>query len=564
MNKRSYIITASVLAAAITVCLTGPATAATGQVVDSTGYMVVCPLLSVDPCTAAGDTTNAAADGSGSIGIYGQATGNNATAIGVGAHADSIVDPYTTLYGTPGSTALGNASSAVGIGTTALGSNAAANADYALAIGYGANASDWTSPSGQLITSFGAIAIGYGARGYGDDFLSIGTGAAAQGIHAIAIGFGAYAASSTDPTQGWGAAVAIGDGASASDGSVAVGPGAMTLGIHDVVVGNGSIARGDWQTLVGGSEATADATGGVAIGFGSIVDRAWSVSIGAPGSERQLTNLAEGSEATDAVNVLQLNNGGQAIASWLGGGAYFDATRYFASPMFVLNNPYTAGIYGTVDDALTALDTAISDVSKQPGPVGPAGPAGQTGATGATGATGPAGKDGKDATGGTGIDPLAVHYESATEATVTLRGASGTQIRNVAEGTAGTDAVNVDQLQEALRSANAYTDLRSIDTLNQANAYTDMRIGQLNQRVDYALAAAASNANAAAAVAAQDPAHHNRVAVSDGLSSGVNAWTFMYQHKGESGVTWNASLTGEQGGGSSSGRQVGVGIGYSW
>lgn len=36
MNKRIYIITASILAAAITVGLTGPANAATGQVTDST------------------------------------------------------------------------------------------------------------------------------------------------------------------------------------------------------------------------------------------------------------------------------------------------------------------------------------------------------------------------------------------------------------------------------------------------------------------------------------------------------------------------------------------------
>jgi len=139
-----------------------------------------------------------------------------------------------------------------------------------------------------------------------------------------------------------------------------------------------------------------------------------------------------------------------------------------------------------------------------------------------------------------------------------------TTVRNVAAGVAPTDAANVSQLDEALRSANTYTDLRSIDTLNEANAYTDMRIAGLNARIDYALAAAASNANAAAAVAAQDPAHHNRVAVSDGLASGVNAWTTMYQHVTDAGVTWNVSLTGEQGGGSSSERQVGVGVGYSW
>jgi hypothetical protein len=148
---------------------------------------------------------------------------------------------------------------------------------------------------------------------------------------------------------------------------------------------------------------------------------------------------------------------------------------------------------------------------------------------------------------------------------VTLRDHGGTRVRNVADGVAPTDAANVSQIKEALAAAHAHTDVRSIDTLNRANAYTDIQVGRLNLRVNYALAAAAANANAAAAVAAQDPpSHHNRIAASDGLASGVNAWTLMYQRKGASGVTWNVSLTGEQGGGSSSERQVGIGIGHSW
>jgi hypothetical protein len=38
----------------------------------------------------------------------------------------------------------------------------------------------------------------------------------------------------------------------------------------------------------------------------------------------------------------------------------------------------------------------------------------------------------------------------------------------------------------------------------------------------------------------------------------------MYQHRSDKGVVWNASLTGEQGGGSAAERQVGVGVGFSW
>src|SRR5690606_41157957 len=45
----------------------------------------------------------------------------------------------------------------------------------------------------------------------------------------------------------------------------------------------------------------------VALGSGSIADRERTVSVGAAGLERQITNVAAGTEDTDAVNVAQLN-----------------------------------------------------------------------------------------------------------------------------------------------------------------------------------------------------------------------------------------------------------------
>jgi hypothetical protein len=70
------------------------------------------------------------------------------------------------------------------------------------------------------------------------------------------------------------------------------------------------------------------------------------------------------------VNLTQLNDGGSAIAAWIGGGALFDAagSGTFTAPSFVLTNPYTTRSYNTIADALAALDTAVTDVSKQPGP----------------------------------------------------------------------------------------------------------------------------------------------------------------------------------------------------
>ncbi|MGO4610880.1 hypothetical protein AB4142_31580, partial [Variovorax sp. 2RAF20] len=44
----------------------------------------------------------------------------------------------------------------------------------------------------------------------------------------------------------------------------------------------------------------------VALGAGSVANRANTVSVGAAGAERQVVNVADGSQATDAVNVRQL------------------------------------------------------------------------------------------------------------------------------------------------------------------------------------------------------------------------------------------------------------------
>ena len=58
----------------------------------------------------------------------------------------------------------------------------------------------------------------------------------------------------------------------------------------------------------GAHGATATAAGSVALGQGSVANRANSVSVGSAGNERQVTNVAAGTQATDAVNVAQLES----------------------------------------------------------------------------------------------------------------------------------------------------------------------------------------------------------------------------------------------------------------
>ena len=55
-----------------------------------------------------------------------------------------------------------------------------------------------------------------------------------------------------------------------------------------------------------GNGASVSVEGGVALGVGSVADRANAVSVGSTGANRQIINVAAGTEDTDAVNVSQL------------------------------------------------------------------------------------------------------------------------------------------------------------------------------------------------------------------------------------------------------------------
>ncbi|HEY4350464.1 MAG TPA: YadA family autotransporter adhesin, partial [Paraburkholderia sp.] len=68
-----------------------------------------------------------------------------------------------------------------------------------------------------------------------------------------------------------------------------------------------AVASGNHATAMG-ANAKASADNSVALGSNSVADRANTVSVGSAGSERQIVNVATGTEATDAVNVEQLNS----------------------------------------------------------------------------------------------------------------------------------------------------------------------------------------------------------------------------------------------------------------
>ncbi|WP_304067183.1 YadA-like family protein [Megamonas hypermegale] len=92
-------------------------------------------------------------------------------------------------------------------------------------------------------------------------------------------------------------------------------------GVYNTVMGDGSWSNGDYNTAIGnqanidgsygvalGAHATVVGDNSVAIGYNSQALRDYVVSVGSPNYERQITNVAAGTEDTDAVNVAQLKD----------------------------------------------------------------------------------------------------------------------------------------------------------------------------------------------------------------------------------------------------------------
>ena len=89
--------------------------------------------------------------------------------------------------------------------------------------------------------------------------------------------------------------------------SVASGANALASGVNAVASGATSVASGA-NAVAFGANTSATANNAVALGAGSVADRANSVSVGttAAGGQRQITNVAAGTDGTDAVNVSQM------------------------------------------------------------------------------------------------------------------------------------------------------------------------------------------------------------------------------------------------------------------
>ena len=157
-------------------------------------------------------------------------------------------------------------------------------------------------------TGANAVAIGPQALASGTNSVAVGNGAQATGTNAIAIGTGALATGSQAigaQSRAGGGGVAVGDSADAGgtplSAATAISKG-TAIGFGAVVQQSGGVALG--------TGSVANRAGGVVVEAvsGTAVNTQAAVSVGSVGAERQITNVAGGTQATDAVNVRQLQS----------------------------------------------------------------------------------------------------------------------------------------------------------------------------------------------------------------------------------------------------------------
>ncbi|WP_171956693.1 ESPR-type extended signal peptide-containing protein [Stenotrophomonas maltophilia] len=208
--------------------------------------------------------------------------------------------------------AVGPQASAAGANSVAVGNGASASAGNSVALGAGSVASvgaqsSYTGAYGQTGASNSAGEVSVGSTGSERKITHVADGSDTydatnvgqlkngvnyaideskkytdQKIQNITNVAGSFRANNTNN---------LADPSASGANSAAGGAGSTAAGANSTALGNGSQAQAD---------------NSVALGAGSVANRANTVSVGAAGAERQVVNVADGSQATDAVNVRQL------------------------------------------------------------------------------------------------------------------------------------------------------------------------------------------------------------------------------------------------------------------
>lgn len=233
------------------------------------------------------------------------------------AYVDEDGNPITpvaenTLANYYNDGATGSASMAFGVGTTAKG-------NLSLAMGVNSSASGLNS-----------LAIGYGNEAAGTQSVAVGNSSNASGNYSVAMGLGAQAGTKNTDVESTdhGGAVAVGYGASAAEtGSAAYGYSATASAVESSAFGTSALANKEGSIALGAHSVANREKGSTgylapdmtdpanAANAATWVSTSGAVSLGGTDAaeaganktiSRQITNLAAGSEDSDAVNVAQL------------------------------------------------------------------------------------------------------------------------------------------------------------------------------------------------------------------------------------------------------------------
>ncbi|EHP44158.1 hypothetical protein OR16_04242 [Cupriavidus basilensis OR16] len=214
-----------------------------------------------------------------------------------------------------------------------------------------------------------SVAIGGNAVASAPQTVAIGSNSAATGDNAIAIGYGAQATGS----------VAVGTLASAGQGGTAVGDNTSAVGENTLAAGTGAtanVARG----VALGNNASVTVNDSVALGANAVASRgaakyfdpvtglartsAGEVSIGAAGAERQITSVADGHKATDAVNLRQLQAMGANAQTYVDNRVAVNNTGNLPAPVAPGSNSVALGP-GSVADRPNSVSVGSAGNARQ-------------------------------------------------------------------------------------------------------------------------------------------------------------------------------------------------------
>ena len=407
---------------------------------------------------------------------------NNATAIGHGALVaknshSAIAVGESAQAGKEAATAIGKEAAAKGKNSLAAGTSAVAEGENAVSVGQG------TEAKGK-----NAVAIGNASQTAGSSSVAVGDEAGAAAGRSVSVGIGAGKGMIGDVLGTKGSHVSIGDEAGQNvDGQhdIAIGTKAggnvssnyniaigVEAGTNIGTAGNPSIGKNvsigynanKNATLVSRLQATAvgsdtkAADDALALGFHAQAAGNGSIAAGFNALAEDAASMALGQGAKASGGNIAIGNGSEASAAMISGTGYLTGTAAPSTGVSVGTAAALRRITNVADgaqdqDAVTVaqLKKSIDETVRQ-----------VNASITSTTATG-------------------VYYDTVTTGqgeSITLKNTNnkGTVIHNVAKGTSGTDAVNVNQLNETVDQAK--THYYSVKSTNANNYNNDGAAGE--------------------------------------------------------------------------------------